>query len=409
MNVRAPLAGVLCVVLATPAPGAAPRYAWAREDGSVHLAITTLRVVGTLRQGAEAVPGATLEVSADEDFTLKLHTDEEARFRAVVPRPARYMVVAHLPDQRRQVVLWNLADARPGEELQRDIVVTPRWLKGKVVNQAGAPLPTARVTYRARDVARGEEVMGEAAVRQDGSFAVPLEEQKGLELHVGGVDGFLPASFLWPSSPPEEVTVVLEEGVDVRGVVVDGAGRPQQATVAVVADLFETGGPRTPASADGTFRFTTPRNATVVAWSSDGVAWAHAQEKLELRLAPPWGTGARRPGRSRGKRARPQPPCLDPCGRPASAFLAAGEPPAGARRSTPGGWRWDGGVARLAVGAVPPAPAHPWRSLVDGPRGSPGHRSSPPGSRPAVNPPRASHRRSRGAACWARSQHPLTA
>jgi len=286
VNVRAPLAGVLCVVLATPAPGAAPRYAWAREDGSVHLAITTLRVVGTLRQGAEAVPGATLEVSADEDFTLKLHTDEEARFRAVVPRPARYMVVAHLPDQRRQVVLWNLADARPGEELQRDIVVTPRWLKGKVVNQAGAPLPTARVTYRARDVARGEEVMGEAAVRQDGSFAVPLEEQKGLELHVGGVDGFLPASFLWPSSPPEEVTVVLEEGVDVRGVVVDGAGRPQQATVAVVADLFETGGPRTPASGDGTFRFTTPRNATVVAWSSDGVAWAHAQEKLELRLAP---------------------------------------------------------------------------------------------------------------------------
>ncbi len=252
----------------------------------VRVAVSALRVVGTVKQGAEAVPAATLEVSADEDFSLTLQTDGEGRFRAVLPRPARYMVVAQLPDGRRQVVLWNLEGARSGEEVQRDLVVTTRWLKGKVVNQAGSPLPTARVRYQTRDADLREEIMGDVAVRPDGSFSVPLEENKSLQLHVGGVEGYLPASLVWPSSPPEEFTVVLEDEVDVRGVVVDGAGRPQTAAVAVVADLFETSAFRTRASSDGTSRLTTPRNAVLVAWTSGGVAWASAQERLELRLAP---------------------------------------------------------------------------------------------------------------------------
>lgn len=254
-------------------------------EATVRVKPSAVRVRGVVRQGESPIPRATLHVAAGEEFRVDLEADDNGAFALILPQPDRYLVEVHLPAGGWQPVLLDLRDALPGEEVTRDLVVASRWLAGVVRNRQGTPLVGAKVAFRIQKGDPPQAFSGNLTADDQGRFTVPLEDGGSLELRVGGLPGYLPAVFFWPAAPPQELSVVLEEGVEVRGVVVAG-GSGQQAVVAAVQDLFADPAFRTRCAADGTFQLTVPKGSWLVAWTSEGVGWAVPQPEVTVSLVP---------------------------------------------------------------------------------------------------------------------------
>lgn len=255
-------------------------------EQAVRVKLSVVRVRGVVRRGESPVPQARLQVAAGEEFKVDVVADAKGGFALTLPQPERYLVEVHLPTGGWQPVLLDVRDALPGEEVSRDLVLAQRWLQGVVRDRRGSPLLGAKVAFRMQKEDPPQSFAGNLQADGEGRFTVPLEEGVSLELRVGGVPGYLPASFFWPASPPEELTVILEEGVEVRGVVVGRGSVGEKAVVAAVQDLFGEPTFRTRCAPDGSFQLTVPRGSWLVAWTSESLGWALAQPEVTVPLWP---------------------------------------------------------------------------------------------------------------------------
>ncbi len=246
----------------------------------------TVEVEGRVVTKGRGVPGARLEVAVAAEQLVPVTTDEGGSFFLRLPRPERYFLELHLPDGRFHPTFLDVRDAAPGERVQRTLEVAARWLTGRVVNRQGEPLPGAEVQYRLEAAEAREQVFSEVRADGDGRFALPLEDARTLRLAVRQ-RGFLPARLAWPE-PPEEVTIVLEPGLEVEGTVTDTSGQfVADASIGTSGELFEPLSAATRSRADGSFQLTVPFGSVLLAWApGSAMAWSPAREQMVLVLPP---------------------------------------------------------------------------------------------------------------------------
>ncbi|HRS17817.1 MAG TPA: carboxypeptidase-like regulatory domain-containing protein [Thermoanaerobaculaceae bacterium] len=229
---------------------------------------------------------ARLEVVVEAEHVVPVSTDELGGFFLRLPRPARYFLEIHLPDGRFHPAFLDLRDAAPGERVHRTLEVASRWLKGKVASRQGEPLAGAEVQYRLEAPEAKEQVFGEVRTGADGTFALALADKATLQLEVRQ-RGFLPARLAWPT-PPDEVTIVLEPGLEVEGIVTDASGQlVGGASVTTSGDLFAPLSASARSAGSGRYQLTVPFGSVLLAWAPGGaVTWSPAQEKVQLVLPP---------------------------------------------------------------------------------------------------------------------------
>lgn len=248
---------------------------------------TAIEVEGRVLAGRRGVAGTRLELVAGLELPVSVTADHEGAFALRLPKPERYAVELHLPDGRWQLVFLDVKGAAPGERVRRDLEVARAWLRGRVVGRDGRPLGGAEVVFTFRRTMPREQSMGQLTADAQGAFAVALQERASLTLEVTH-RGFLPATLTFAGDPPEEVTVTLEPGLEVEGLVTDASGRPVAAAqVAVPGEAFGALRAATRTQGDGRFQLTVPPGSTVVAWGAGaGMAWTPAREQVLLVLPP---------------------------------------------------------------------------------------------------------------------------
>lgn len=157
-------------------------------------------------------------------------------------------------------------------------------LRGRVLDHAGQPVAGARVAFSARVGGKrigSDEAAGIGDATSDDAGAFEIEVPAGdvkLTATAGDVEGTALLDAVTPGNEPPEVIIRLPAGVEVAGVVVDGARAPvagAEVRVTVVGGSGVRGAERTATTdASGAFRFErlAPGTATLEARGAAGVS-----------------------------------------------------------------------------------------------------------------------------------------
>jgi hypothetical protein len=234
------------------------------ETTTVDFSLRDVVVAGSVTRGSQPAPGVRVSLRSLEGPATTSYMGSAARALAVAPGPP-FLVATTLEDGRYELLVFTPGRVRvslesvagnqryPGREVEvpdvdrfeLDLEIAEATVSGTVVDKDGGdPVPDASVR------------LGRSSARTgpDGRFSIAVEPgEYSLEAQALGRR----RTTLSLSVGPEglsDVRVELERGVDLRGRVVDPAGRPVPSLEILAADAGGDFGGNAYTLADGSFK-----------------------------------------------------------------------------------------------------------------------------------------------------------
>ena len=257
-------------LLAPSAPGAltgvATREVILREGetATVDFSLRDVVVAGSVTRGGQPAPGVRVSLRSLEGAATTSYVGSSARALAVAPGPP-FLVATTQEDGRYELLVFTPGRARvglesvagnqryPGREVdvpdvdrfELDLEIAETTVSGTVVDKDGGdPVPDASVRLRRSSARTGP----------DGRFSIAVEPgEHRLEAQAPGRRRTVLPLNVGPEGL-SDVRVEMERGVDLRGRVVDAAGRPVPSLEILAADAGGDFAGSSYTLADGSFQ-----------------------------------------------------------------------------------------------------------------------------------------------------------
>jgi uncharacterized GH25 family protein len=205
-----------------------------------------------LDPGGRAIAGARVQWVAHraEDQTLvdetrgtdpavvgETKTDAEGRFRVTLDKPDIAVALRILPGSFPSARIAGPFDSTEDVTLFDIQIPTAGRASGRVVDEAGNPVPAARVLVSGNELLISSEtaIASEARTGADGSFSM-IDAPAGARSVVVMAPGFVRATRV-QIDPRADERIVLTRGGTIQGVVVDAAGSPVAGAIVTAGDV----------------------------------------------------------------------------------------------------------------------------------------------------------------------------
>ena len=263
---------------ATHAGGNLPDAEWTRQVeakfGELRKRIAEIeRESGPISQGGLLEPKTVGDAPQYWVFdTSAGFSSGDSKFALSIPvtvRTHRGRVATNTPEMEIVTIEYHPTAA--------PVAVAKLEIRGTVTDQAGAPIPRARVTYYRLSAGGDPSWAGQVQADEGGEFTIGDLEEADYQLH-GKADGYVEVSIFAPDAPrhragASEVVLSLEEGGSISGRLLGIDARPLANANVVLRHSTEQGAQAQAmlSGEDGAFEFSglTASTYTLLATDSD--------------------------------------------------------------------------------------------------------------------------------------------